>query len=104
MPTRTRTPLMISTAHTSQRADIHLSIDDLAIATGLGRATLARLVRAGLVDPVAPGSGVFTAATAARVRRMLRLRADLGVNLMGAAIILDLVERLDRMASRKESH
>src|SRR5439155_551059 len=60
--------------------------------------TLDRLVRAGLVEEIAPGSGRFTAAAAARLRRMQRLRADLGVNLVGAAIIVDLVERLERMA------
>jgi hypothetical protein len=32
-----------------------------------------------------------------RLRRVLRLRGDLGVNLVGAAIIVDLVERLDRL-------
>ena len=37
-------------------------------------------------------------AAVAGLRRMQRLRADLGVNLVGAAIIVDLVERLERMA------
>ena len=49
------------------------------------------------VEPLAPGSGTFAAATAERLRRMLRLHADLGVNLTGAAIIVDLLERLERV-------
>jgi hypothetical protein len=58
----------------------------------------ARSARAGgLVEEIAPQSGRFSAAAAARLRRMQRLRADLGVNLAGAAIIVDLVERLERM-------
>jgi len=52
----------------------------------------------GLVEETAPGSGRFSASAVVRLRRMRRLRADLGVNLIGAAIIVDLVERLDRMA------
>jgi MerR HTH family regulatory protein len=38
---------------------------------------------------------MFSAATATRLRRMLRLHRDLGVNITGAAIIVDLVERLE---------
>jgi hypothetical protein len=34
---------------------------------------------------------------ATRLKRMLRLHNDLGVNLTGVAIIADLLERLDRM-------
>jgi len=49
------------------------------------------------VEPEPGAPGRFSAATAARLRRMLRLRADLGVNLAGAAIIVDLMECLDRL-------
>jgi hypothetical protein len=48
-------------------------------AAGISRARLARLVRLGLVEPDVPGSSVFTAGTAGRPRRMLRLHGDLGV-------------------------
>jgi MerR family transcriptional regulator, heat shock protein HspR len=75
---------------------VRLTGEELAAATGIRPATLARLVRLGLVEPVAPGAGEFPAATVGRLRRMLRLRADLGVNLTGAAIIVDLLERLER--------
>jgi hypothetical protein len=68
---------------------------ELAAAAGISATRLARLERLGLVEPVAPGSGTFAAATAERLRRMLRLHADLGVNLTGAAIIVDLLERLE---------
>jgi DNA-binding transcriptional MerR regulator len=86
----------ITLAPARPRADVQLSADDVAAAVGISRATLARLVRMGLAEPVTPDGSVFTASVVARLRRMLRLRADLGVNLVGAAIILDLVERLDR--------
>jgi len=97
MATHWRMPPNLSTARAPERGQIQLSADELAAAAGLRRATLDRLVRAGLVEEIAPGSGRFTAAAAARLRRMLRLRAELGVNLVGAAIIVDLVERLERM-------
>jgi DNA-binding transcriptional MerR regulator len=77
--------------------DIYLTIDELATAAGLSAARVERLVRVGLVDATGPGPSPFTAATAARLRRMLRLRRDLGVNLGGAAIIVDLVEQLEAL-------
>jgi DNA-binding transcriptional MerR regulator len=89
--------LTITLARAPERAGTDLSADELAAAAGISRAMLMRLVRSGLVEPVAHGRGVFTAAAAARLRRMRRLRADLGVNLVGAAIILDLVDRLDHL-------
>lgn len=70
---------------------------DLYLWNRRGSLRLARLVRLGLVEPTAPGAGRFTVATAARRRRMLRLHADLGVSLTGAAIIVDLLERLERL-------
>ena len=77
------------------RAEVTLTAGELATAAGLSVARLAQLVRLGLVEASPPGSSTFTAATAARLRRMLRLRADLGVNLVGAAIVVDLLERLE---------
>jgi chaperone modulatory protein CbpM len=97
MRTPTRTPLSASIVGTPSRAEACLSGEELAAATGISLATLARLVRLGLVEPTAPGANEFTAATAARLRRMLRLRRDLGVRLADAAIIVDLLERLERM-------
>jgi len=74
-----------------------LSADDLAAAAGLNPARLAELVHLGLVEPATPGANQFTAATAAKLRRMLRLHADLGIDLFDATIIVDLLERLDRL-------
>jgi transcriptional regulator with XRE-family HTH domain len=74
-----------------------LSREQLAEAVGISPAQLSRLIRLGLVEPSAPAPGEFAAAMATRLRRMFRLHDDLGVNLVAAAIITDLLERLDRM-------
>jgi len=78
-----------------------LSADELAAAADISLERLAALVRLGFVEPIEPGRDEFTAATAARLRRMLRLRSDLGVSFLGAAIIVDLLERLDRLEGRR---
>jgi DNA-binding transcriptional MerR regulator len=82
---------------TPLRIELRLSLEDLAAAAGISPASLARLIRAGLIEPASPEGREFTAATAARLRRMLRLHADLRVNLAGARIIVDLLERLERL-------
>lgn len=79
------------------RSELHLSSVELAAVAGISLASLDHLVRLGLVEPERPGSSEFTAATAARLRRMLRLHDQLGVNLAGAAVIVDLLERLERL-------
>jgi len=83
--------------------DIYLTIEELATAVGLSAVRIERLVRVGLLDATEPGPRLFTAATAARLRRMLRLHRDLRVNLDGAAIIVDLVEQLEAL-ERELSH
>ena len=79
------------------RAEIFFTYEELAVAAGIRPTVLARLVRLGVVEPVRSESPEFTADTLARVRRMLRLHAQLGVNFTGAAIIVDLLERLERL-------
>ncbi len=86
-----------SVARAALRTEVHLSTVQLAAAADISHAQLARLISLGLVEPSEPGTSDFTAATAARLRRMLRLRRDLHVNLMGATIILDLLERLGQL-------
>ena len=82
-----------------REVELLLSIDELALSVGISRTRLARLVALGVVDPIEPDPPRFTPATAIRLRGMLRLHRDLGVNMVGAAIILELVERLERMQS-----
>jgi DNA-binding transcriptional MerR regulator len=75
---------------------VHLTIEELAVAVGVEPVLLVRLVQAGLLGERAD-QRQFPPESARRVRRILRLRADLGVSLTGSAIIADLLERIDRL-------
>jgi len=97
MSTPSRTRPGASMFGTPLRGEVFLSGEELAAAVGISPARLARLIRLGLVEPATLGASEFTAATAARLGRMLRLRADLDLHLVDAAIIVDLLERLDRL-------
>jgi DNA-binding transcriptional MerR regulator len=90
----TRRPVDLSIALPPPHVQSRLSTSELAEAAGISEERLTRLVRLGLVEPEATG---FSAATAARLRRMLRLHRDLGLSLMGATIVADLLERIDRL-------
>jgi chaperone modulatory protein CbpM len=99
MSTPSRTPFRSFVTATSPRGELRLSREELAAAAGITPARLARLISLGLVEPVSPERAEFSVATALRLRRMQRLHTDLGVNWIGASIIVDLLERLDRVES-----
>ncbi len=86
-----------TTLHLSVRARAWISGDELAAAAGISRATLARLVRLGLLEPDAPEGNAFSAPRVLHLRRMLRLRRELELDLIGAAMVADLIERIERL-------
>ena len=77
--------------------DEPLTLEAVADAVGARPPLLARLIRLGVLDsvgdevdePLLPTRSVIS------LRRMARLRRDLGVNFAGAAIILELVDRIE---------
>ena len=76
-----------------------LGLEELASAAGLHPALVERFVEYGLLEPAA-GTGpraLFPASSVDRLRRIMRLRSELGVNLAGIAVILDLRDRLLRL-------
>jgi hypothetical protein len=56
-----------------------------------------RLVRHGVIEPEEAG---FRPEVALLVLRVVRLRRDLGVNTQGAAVIVDLLRRIDDLERR----
>lgn len=74
-----------------------ISAEELAAAAEVSLATLSRIVRLGLLQPAAAPPREFPAASVSRLRRMLRLHHDLGVNLEIAAVMAELVERVERL-------
>lgn len=73
-----------------------LTLEDAAARVGLHPVLVERFVEFGLIEPVEQ-TGVemlFDPSCLPRLIAISRLRADLGVNLHGVAVILDLVDRL----------
>ena len=74
-----------------------LSAEEIERSLGITREELEELVGLGLAEPAAPGTAEFTATTMVRLRRVRRLHADLELDFLGAAIIVDLMEKLDAL-------
>jgi DNA-binding transcriptional MerR regulator len=80
----------------SRRDTRLLTLDELAQAAGLHPDLVESFVDFGLLAPAERHGPrlLFDVAAVLRVRAIQRLRRDLGVNLPGVAVILDLTERL----------
>jgi chaperone modulatory protein CbpM len=60
------------------------------------------LVEEGVLEPVQPGGPQwrFAATSVVRVQKAQRLQRDLGVNLPGIALALELLDRIDALEAR----
>ena len=87
--------------------DEAITFDVCAETVGTRRSLVVRLARQGLIETIESGTGepLLPRRAVVQLHRMQRLRRDLGVNFTGAAIILDLVGRIEQlsreMAARK---
>lgn len=77
--------------------DEPLTCDVVAERIGARRSLVVRLARAGLIETLESESSepLLPSHVVIQLRRMQRLRRDLGVNFSGAAVILDLVKRIE---------
>jgi hypothetical protein len=79
--------------------DEPMTLDVVAEILGARRSLVAKLAEHGLIETEASETGetLLRGNVIVRLRRMQRLRRDLGVNFTGAAIILDLVDRIQQI-------
>jgi len=80
------------------------TLEGLAACTGVHPRLITCFVEYGLIEPIQPAGGqpLFDAACIARLRMIERLRHDLGANLAGIAVILDLLKRLTALQREVE--
>ena len=66
--------------------------------------TLRHYERLGLVTPERTNGNIrrYSARDIARLRRIQQLMEDLGVNLAGVEVILDLLDRMERLQSERD--
>lgn len=81
---------------------VWLEFSEFCTTLHVERSWVVELVDHGLIEPLgaAPQDWRFPASAIARVRSTTRLVNDLGVNLAGAAVILDLLEERRQLLAR----
>jgi hypothetical protein len=79
--------------------DEPVTFDVIAETVGAKRSLVVRLAQQGLIETVDRGADepLLPRRVVVQLRRMQRLRRDLGVNFAGAAVILDLVGRIEQL-------
>lgn len=79
-----------------------LSLAELCRACRLPAERVVELVEHGIIEPAgrAQGEWRFRAVSIRRVRSAQRLSQDLGVNIAGVALALDLLDELDQLRAR----
>lgn len=84
--------------------DDSLTLEQLCHACGVHADWVISLVEESIIEPQGDEICVwrFSGASLVRVRSALRLQRDLGVNLAGIALALDLMEELDALRTELE--
>jgi chaperone modulatory protein CbpM len=76
--------------------DETLTLEQLVALCDAGAAEIMALVEEGVLDAASPEPR-FDALALRRARLAMRLQRDLGVNLAGVALVIELLERIERL-------
>lgn len=81
---------------------VEVTLADLTRSCRVHAEWVMELVEEGVIEPVTPGGPQwrFAATTVVRVQKAQRLQRDLGVNLPGIALALQLLDRIDALEAR----
>jgi len=83
-------------------SDCSLTLGELSRCCGVHAEFIVEMVDEGILDPLDrdPLCRRFSGLSLMRVNRAMRLRRDLGVNLAGIALALDLMDEIEQLRSR----
>lgn len=82
--------------------DTELTLVELCRACNVHAEMVIELVEEGVLEPAGsePSAWIFAGTSLKRARAALRLQADLGVNLAGVALALELLDELENLRTR----
>ena len=83
-----------------------LSLRQLCRTCAVHAEAILAMVDEGILEPSGDDSSHwrFPAGSIRRAHRVVRLQDDLGVNLSGAALVLDLLDRIESLETRLRTH
>ena len=76
------------------------SVHEVAVRCGVEVTFVEQLVEIGVISVHSTAERRFEREVTLRVNRLVRLQRDLGVNLEGAAVIIELLDRIDGLERR----
>jgi hypothetical protein len=92
----TRFPLIVRQTTVSYARRSLLPVGEVARLAGIDPDFVARLMDLGLLDPVeTTPEPFFTVSAVLRIRRIMRIHHDLGVNWAGMGVVMDLLAKID---------
>ena len=76
-----------------------LSLEDLRLSFGITPKTIKDIVEEGIVTAIKDRQNAlkFDSEAVRRIRTVLRLQRDLGINLAGAALALELIRKIEHL-------
>jgi chaperone modulatory protein CbpM len=82
-----------------------VTLSDLTRSCRVHAEWVMELVEEGVIEPLGPGGPQwrFAATSVVRVQKAQRLQRDLGVNLPGIALALELLDRIEALEARLRS-
>jgi chaperone modulatory protein CbpM len=82
---------------------MEITIVDLCRSCAIDAGLVEAMIDEGILEPVGKRGGdwCFSYISVKRTRTVVRLQRDLGVNLAGAALALELLDRLERLRRQR---
>ena len=79
-----------------------LTLEDLCCACSLSSEHIIKMVDSGVLEPIGrePAHWHFDSISLNRARVALRLQQDIGVDLIGAALVLELLDEIELLRTR----
>jgi DNA-binding transcriptional MerR regulator len=85
----------------SQDGDQLYSFEYAAVVTGTSTTVVERFVQLGLLEPI---GSMLHPKDIARIAQIQRLRQDLGLNLVGAAMVLDMAQEIAQLRAQLQAY
>jgi hypothetical protein len=77
-----------------------ITVQDIAIRCGVDTTLIERLIDLGIIDTHPGAHRSFPSEVTLRVSKLVRLERDLGLNLDGAALVIELLDRIEQLEAR----
>lgn len=84
--------------------ELTLTLDDLSGVCAVERERIVELVELGLLEPQGRAGQRMGGDALRRARTALRLQRDLGINAAGAALVVELLERIEALEAQVHAH